>query len=189
MAKRGKIDWEAAHAIYRTGKFSNRELGEKVGCSEAAVRKRAKTRGWEKDLSELVKEKVRTKQVRSKVRTLTANDLDTVEQAAQHDFNIVKSHCKIINKSRNVTERLIAELESTTAQQEDLIKVVESSDVKKKDFLLKMVGLPERARTLTQLVTALGRLVDLERQAYNIGDTPSEDSRNIRKIELVALSK
>lgn len=43
------IDWLAVEADYRPNKLSLRAIGEKHGCTEGAIRKRAKKEGWVRD--------------------------------------------------------------------------------------------------------------------------------------------
>lgn len=42
------IDWEAVERDYRTGAFTDRQLGTKHGCSHTAIQKRAKVGEWKK---------------------------------------------------------------------------------------------------------------------------------------------
>jgi hypothetical protein len=42
-------DWATIEAQYRYGRLSVRQIAAKAGLSEAAVRKRARTRGWTRD--------------------------------------------------------------------------------------------------------------------------------------------
>ena len=41
-----KPDWEAIESAYRAGFLSLRDIGEKYGVTEGAIRKRAKKLGW-----------------------------------------------------------------------------------------------------------------------------------------------
>ncbi|MCZ5436528.1 hypothetical protein O5476_02785 [Escherichia coli] len=41
-----KPDWEAIESAYRAGVLSLRDIGEKYGVTEGAIRKRAKKLGW-----------------------------------------------------------------------------------------------------------------------------------------------
>lgn len=46
--KKAARDWEAIERDYRSGQFTDRELGEKYGITHAAVQKWAKREGWQK---------------------------------------------------------------------------------------------------------------------------------------------
>ena len=186
MPKRKTYDWETIESEYRTGKLSNRQLAKTYGCSESTIRKKAKNEGWEKDLSRLVEEKVRTKLVRTKVRTENASEKQVVEEAAEHDVQVVESHIKSIGKSKDITNALLAELHAGTLSHDELVVLIEGmkkEESKRADFLMRSISLPERAKTLTQLVNALGRLIDLERQAYNIdGDRDGSGDDALKQI-------
>ncbi|MBD2819526.1 hypothetical protein ID852_02195 [Xenorhabdus sp. 42] len=64
-----KSDWEAIELAYRAGSLSIREIAAKYGISDTAIRKRANSQGWQRDLTDKVKKATRTKLVRSEVRT------------------------------------------------------------------------------------------------------------------------
>ena len=46
MAHRPKTDWKAVEAEFRAGKTSIRQIGERFGVSDTAIRKRAKAENW-----------------------------------------------------------------------------------------------------------------------------------------------
>lgn len=56
-APRKNIDWEKVEAEYRAGRLSLREIGATFGCSDTAVRKKAKREGWKRDLAARIKAK------------------------------------------------------------------------------------------------------------------------------------
>lgn len=71
---REKIDWDSVETEYRIGIKSLRAIGDKYGCSEGAIRKKAREKSWIRDLSEEVRTKaqeiVREEEVRlSKVES------------------------------------------------------------------------------------------------------------------------
>jgi len=47
---RKQVDWEAVERDYRTGHFTDRELGSRYGVHHSAVQKHARTEGWSKNL-------------------------------------------------------------------------------------------------------------------------------------------
>lgn len=58
---RRKIDWETIYREYRADQFSIREIARQCGCSEGAIRKKAKAMGWKRDLGERVRQAVGAK--------------------------------------------------------------------------------------------------------------------------------
>ena len=52
-------DWEAIESAYRAGVLSLRDIGDKYGVTEGAIRKRAKKFDWVRKASTQVRKKVR----------------------------------------------------------------------------------------------------------------------------------
>jgi hypothetical protein len=190
MAKRKKVDWEAVKPEYRAGQLSNVALAEKYGCTETAIRKKAKRAGWQKDLSQKVREKVREKLVRTEVRTDNANDDQIIEEAAERGANVLRTHRRDINTFRAMVITLLEELKALTSNREDIEDLAQdiamfkkkqgdalSADhiQKKYTAIMKAVSLPERSKVIQNLCNCLSRLVPLERQAFNLDEGDSGD--------------
>lgn len=58
MACKEGMDWLAIEADYRPNKLSLRTIGEKYGCTEGAIRKRAKRDGWMREIKNIHSGKV-----------------------------------------------------------------------------------------------------------------------------------
>ena len=80
-----KCDWAAVERDYRTGCYTNRELGRRHNVSEGSIRNRATKEEWQKDLSEMIRQRVREKTGRAAAAVVTeaTNDAEIVEQAAE----------------------------------------------------------------------------------------------------------
>ena len=81
MTERKILDWEVIEREYRAGQLSVREIAETHGVSHPAILKRAKHDGWERNLSDAVREKVTTRLVTDGVTGKSARE--TVELAAE----------------------------------------------------------------------------------------------------------
>ena len=199
MAK-SKADWESIEREYRSGQLSIREIAKQHGVSDAAVRKRAKARGWQRDLTEEVRRRVRTESVRSEVHTSSASDEEIVEEAAKRGAEIVSVHRRDIRQGRELVESMFGELQSQCAAPEVVEQQVEQyidqsgMDVRAANAARRSVSLPGRASTLRDLSQSLQRLVALERQAYNLDEDAGDEAgglaealanarRRARKIE------
>lgn len=144
---RRQVDWAACEADYRTGTFSNRQLAEIHHCTEGAIRDRAKRYGWVKDLSEAVRRATHAKLLRTELRTSTrVDDAELIEQGSDFRATIVRGHQKLLSKA-------IARVDSIMGTAE-----VEIDDRR------------DEASVMRDLSTALGKLVPLERQAFNLDD-------------------
>jgi hypothetical protein len=134
--------------------LSVREIARHAGVDEKAIRKRAKANGWERDLSDKVRERVRAALVRNEVRNevRTEADLRTeeeiVETAANQAIELVRQHRKAIRAQRATLEELGRELDGAMAAGN--------------------IPLSARTAILKDLSMILKNLIPLERQAFNL---------------------
>ena len=176
MAKRKAYDWEAIEREFRAGQISIREIANKHGCSDTAIRKKMKVLGVERDLTQKVSEKVRTDLVRNEVRT--ANPLtekEIIEGAASVAVEVVRGHRVRLKHGCSVVAKLFKQLDETVDNRDDIqtsIEIETASDktLNKRNMMLKAVSLQANASIAVSLSTAMRNLIALERQAFNIVD-------------------
>ncbi|MDQ7731612.1 hypothetical protein QT231_02810 [Halomonas sp. SpR1] len=164
MAKRH--DWELIEREYRTGRFSLAQLEARHGVNRSNISRRAKKYGWQKDLTERVRERTQEKITRA---TLTPeaqaaydqDDEQVVEQAASENAAVVKGHRKTLERWRGIAERYAERLESQLA--EGKIKVELPTGVTEIDIPLEYVG-----KCMGHGTQALDRVIKLERQNYGL---------------------
>jgi transposase-like protein len=185
-----KPDWEAIESAYRAGVLSIREIASKNGITDGTIRKRAKKENWSRDLSEKIKSKsdelVRTKEVRTKVRTENVlSERILIEANAEVIANVRMEHRGDIRKARNITNALFEELGAECADIEAFKKLGEllaNPDQNGRDKLnevyMSVISMPERVKSMKALSETLKNLITLERQAYNIDDIPKDNSIN-----------
>ena len=183
-----KPDWEAIESAYRAGLLSIREIASKNGITDGAIRKRAKKENWSRDLSEKIKNKsdelVRTKEVRTKVRTENVlSERVLIEANAEVIASVRMEHRGDIRKARNITNALFEELGAECADIEAFKKLGEllvNPDQNGRDKLnevyMSVISMPERVKSMKALSETLKNLITLERQAYNIDDTSKDNS-------------
>lgn len=190
-SSRASIDWEALEVEYRTGKYSNRQLGTKFGVSESAIRRRAKLKGWEKDLSKKVQQQTRIKSTQKAVvdtvrkqREAQGSDVEApltedeiVEAAAEHSATIITQHQKRIEKYQVIVDDFADRITEQVAT--GRIKVMtKSGEPTEIDTPLDYVG-----RSISNGVMALERLVKLERQAHGIdSDERSDEGETLEAL-------
>jgi hypothetical protein len=177
------IDWAAVEADYRPNKLSLREIGKKHGCTEGAIRKRAKKEGWVRDLSEKIKNKADDLVRREAVRSSTQNESDIVNANALNSATIQINEREDVTKARAIAMTLLSELESqvtSTELYENLGELLQSQDektpAKLNDLYQKVISFPGRVDGMKKLSDALKTLIDLERKVYKIDDVDSEKS-------------
>jgi hypothetical protein len=162
-----RFDWDRIEREYRTGIYSNRELASRHGCSEAAIRSKAKAGNWQRDLSEQIRQRVREKTNRAAADQIVAaeTDAEIVEQAAEVGASVVKGHQLMIRRAKTLTDKLFDLLE----QQIDAGKIkvqVQGGKFVEIDIPLGYVG-----KTLGSATQSMSRAIVLERQAYGL-DAP-----------------
>ena len=177
MAYKEGMDWLAIEADYRPNKLSLRTIGEKYGCTEGAIRKRAKKEGWVRDLSEKIKNKADDLVRREAVRASTQTENEIVEANALHSAAIQINERKDVSKARNVAMSLLAELESQVTNKElyeNLGELMRAADEKGMDKLNeiyhKVISFGGRTDSMKKLGDTLKTLIDLERRVYKIDD-------------------
>ncbi|MEQ6329197.1 hypothetical protein VLF92_12840 [Pseudomonas chengduensis] len=175
-----KPDWEAIHNEYRAGQLSNVMLGKKYGVSEGMIRKKAKAENWQKDLAGAVRAQVKEKLVREEVRAPNARDNEIVEAAANTGADVVRRHRRDIAKGHGLVSMLFAQLEQAATHREEIEDAIyeetkQDENTRRRNQMMKMVGLPTHAGVLRDLSTALKNLIPLERQAYNLDEQEHEE--------------
>lgn len=191
-------DWEAIERAYRAGSLSIRTIAERQGVSDTAIRKKAKTLGWARDLSEQVRKEVRSKLVRGEVRNdQGANcelDAEIIEEAAEEGARVVRSHRRDIRKATNLANLLMDDLLSTIQRREEIeddieAETSEDNNGMRRASMLAAVSLPSNSKTLFQLSSAMKNLQVLERQAYSLDEKEKTDEADELSKMMDELSK
>ncbi|GAB2799047.1 hypothetical protein GCM10027040_27580 [Halomonas shantousis] len=162
-----RFDWEAIEAEYRTGRFSLRQLADRHGPSEAAIRKKIKAQGWKKDLTQKVRERTREKITREALppearEALSDDDEAIVEHAANENSAVVHGHRKLLGRWRGIADRYAEQLEAQLATGKIDVQL-KSGDVAEIDVPLDYVG-----KAMANGTAALEKVVKLERQSYGL---------------------
>ena len=168
MAERKQVDWEGVERDYSAGLLSLREIGDKYGITEGAIRKKAKKEEWARDLSARIEKKandlVRKDLVRSEVRTeKTITEKEIIDVNAQALVNVKLNHRKSIKRVNDLVDTLFEEIE-------------ELSTHKNAD------NLPVRVDMTKKLMDTLRISIDKERQAFGITDAPTPTDDAIRDL-------
>lgn len=180
--ERTKIDWEKVEAYYRAGKLSLREIAKIYGCSDTAIRKRAKTEGWSRDLSEKIEKEVRSKLVRAEVRT-SASDREIVEAVAEVSANIIIGHRKDLADLQEIEKDLLLKLKGIDGKGPTKLFITQYQG----QIVEKVVGMTvaEEASTLLALTNARVKRMERECKAYGIvdGTVPQGSTQNSNPYE------
>jgi hypothetical protein len=150
--------------------------------TEGAIRKYAKQHKWKGDLGAKVRAKTREKLIKdladgsrdgsdSSSPQRAMSEDETTELAALTQVTVVRDHKATISTGRSLTMRLLSELDAVTSNVGELkqeIAAGKKDDAKRRNAMLKAVGLSNRAATMRDLATAARTWVGLERQAFSI---------------------
>lgn len=186
--KRPAIDWEAVQREFRAGQLSVCEIARQHGCTDAAIRKRAKAKGWARDLGDRVRQETRAKLARTDVEAvgsgggsgsgsepLREDEARTIELAAERGVAVVREHRMLLRETREQVTAMLAELKTSTARNSEIVEEIEDETAgdknpQRRNTMLAAVSLPGRVSTLKDLSIALKNLMPLERQAFSLDD-------------------
>lgn len=196
--KKTAPDWERIEIEYRAGVQSIRQIAQAFGVSDGAIRKRAKTQEWTRDLNGKIKAKaeaiVRTEVVRTEVRNspeYKATEKETIDANANLIASIQINQRKDIQRARNLCMGLFDELEhmiglDNIALLQDFGDVMRKEDDKGQDKLndlyMKIIQLPNRVRSMKDLGDTLKTLVGLEVQAYGLDKKQEEKADDLTAL-------
>lgn len=208
------VDWEAVERDYRTGAFTDRQLGAKHGCSHAAVQKHAKADGWQKDIKGAVKaatqaklieaevSKVASAEVAKRVAKQVANAIpattEVVAAIAEVNSQVILRHRADLRSARDEALALLAELTWQRDHLPDLEKLAvlvagDAASPQEATARIKMfsraVGLGGRVGSVKALAETLAKLIPLEREAFGLreGSNPGDnDPRELSDDELMS---
>lgn len=190
--KQGKPDWERIEGDYRAGLLSLREIATRDGnVTEGAIRKKAKTNGWERDLGARIQARAEALVRKAEVRKVStqlspADERTVVEVNAQVIAQVRGEHRADITRGRSLVLQLLTELEQQTANRElfeelgELMRREDDKGVDKlNDLYTKVIALPGRIDGMKKLTESLKGLIALEREAYGLssdgGGSPPPD--------------
>ena len=140
-AKKTATDWPAIEAEYRAGKQSIRAIAKWYSISDAAIRKEAKKRKWE-----------RANQPTSSQETASANQPAPIAPVGE-----VSKVEEVLGRGRNLAERMLDELGAETLHKGEMEVIIHmnETDPERLVALKQAVSLPVRAKTLQTIALAL----------------------------------
>lgn len=176
--ERSKVDMERLEADYRAGVMTMREIGALHGISGQAVHKHAKVNKWARDLTERVRQTAAAKlatQAQHQAK-MPAAEAAAVEASAQAITNVVLGHRTDIARARRLAMSLLGELEEQGQRLDPAMfdRMLSAAGLSGQDAanlrkrIESSLALGNRVSTLQQLVTVLGRAIELERAAFGV---------------------
>ena len=192
-----RVDWEAVRRDYRTGRLTNVEIARRHGIAAESMSRRIKNDrkrnpgDWQQDLTKAVREATNaalmSEMVKERVKegVKTGQDLtvNSVLAAAEVGVQIVLSHRKDARTARGIAAELLDELQGARmlVQERELLAAIlagsgatPADENEARKVVEKALALSGRTRVLKDLADTLAKLQAIERQAFNLDETPAE---------------
>lgn len=179
-AESGDTDWSHAERLYRVNRYTNQEIADKVGCSEAQVRGRAKKYKWPRDRGEDINARAEAKvyQAQHDKKTGRKKTEDAIiELEAEVIARIITSERDSVTRMRSLTERLLNELEIITPY---IASIEEINELKR---LQQWTPTSSRLKMFSDLMANAKTLFELERRVHGIKD--KEDDKPVQGVTLM----
>lgn len=174
-APRKPIDWEAIEREFRAGQLSVREIARRFSVTDTAIRLKAKRECWPRDLSERVREEVRSELVRSELRSESSRE--AIREAAVRGVEVVRQHRASAARGQRVVLGLFEELEATAAHLPDIqAEIAETRRGLGKINAEQAISVGNRAKAAQALASALTSLVAIERKAFSLDAEQEKDA-------------
>lgn len=207
VATKKKVDlqttnWDEVRRTYETGRYSLSALAKLCDVPTSTLYRKAKDEKWHVGIaSAMVAARTSEKLLAGKGPLVSEQD---IELAAATNVHIIREHRGISSRGRNLSYKLIGELEERIANRptfEELIDKVQDiaaaqdGTVKMRealDRLSEKLNTDKIASTLKDIATATKTWIDIERAAFNLDkdhgdptDTLTEEQLNARITDLL----
>ncbi len=203
------LDVEALERDYRTGNFTDRELGEKYGVSHTAIQNRARRNGWQKDIAGAVRNltaarlieaevaKVANNEVAKRVAKQVANavpaTIEVVAAMAEVNSAVILRHRTGLRKIGELRDKMLAEIEAISDAPElfeQLGEIMGGADEDGKEDRMgrayrKVISLSSRIADTKSLAEIDERVRKGEREAFGLdaADATGESGRELTDAE------
>lgn len=192
--KRPAVDWEAVEREYRAGIRSLADIGSEFGVSAPGILKKAKVKGWERNLAAKIKAKADAK-VNAALVNEQVNAEALISERQIVDANAAMLADAVLNqrsdikRSRATVQRLWLLVESQLDNSSELEKLGallrnedESGNDKLNDIYAAVIRLPQQIKNVKLLADSIKVMVELERKVLRIDDQPADASDHLREF-------
>lgn len=195
---KGKADWESIEKDWRAGIKTKMQMAEEHSVSRAAMDKRFKKLGIERDLSEKIRQKADalvtqqavTQQVTSERLTVTEGEIVTANANQMAGVQIMER--RDVARTRGLLMKLMEELEATTDNKElfanlgEIMSGSEEISDSMKALYRKAVSMPQRIDSMMKISNSQKVLIELERKVNGIDgadrDSATDAVEALRKL-------
>ena len=152
------------------------------GCSHTQVSRRARLGGWERDLRGVIRQAASTAVIRAEVARRLEGEANAVPAAAETVLvaaeiakDVILRHRHDLQRTRDVSMRLLRELEAAAMQPEHaetLARIMGGDDdaavAEARKAIARALGIGSRISAVKALADALVNLQTAERQAFDL---------------------
>lgn len=193
-AKKPVIDWDAIEKDWRAGIKTKLQMSGEYDVSRAAMDKRFKKLGIERDLGEKIRQKAESLVTQAAVtqmvtqERLVTTEREIIEVNAKMQADVILEHRTDIGRMRSICKSMVEELELQGLAKNELAKMAEvlvlsftqegeqpdPAEVNRQYKLLeKLLSLGGRVEVLKKLSDSIKNLIALEREAFGLNsDNP-----------------
>jgi hypothetical protein len=149
-----------------------REIAKIYGCTEAAIRRMARTRGWTRDLTERAREQAKAQLAADPAYRATSEQA-MVDNAAGIIVEVVQRHRGRIAYLNQIVDNLSIQLMAAATNRDELEATIKEEtqhdrDNRRHNALMAAVSIGSHAEVALKLSNSVKNLITLERQAFNI---------------------
>lgn len=191
IGNRGGLDfpkpqeiWDRVEALYREGLLSNRAIAAQCEVTEGSVRNHARRGGWIKGDPHAVRELAFRKANERAIPRLIPPTPERLEALGDLGADILVRHRTSMAVMAGLVSKMVAQLQEQTDDERDMGEGLEDYFMLKAandplqagvyrqrlNVALHAIGLHARSKTMLNLVNAAGRLIELERKAWNMDE-------------------
>ena len=186
------LDWEAIGLDYAAGVLSVRAIARAHGCQGTTISRHAARHGWTRNLTQQVQQRAqaelllgRTTETEGQNGNNDDNDHhaseQAIEKAATVQVQVVQAHRKDLAKLRALQARL-------TEQAEAYFEIT-GKDKDGSGLITNLATLQTAVQVVESLARTVGRVIPLERAAFNIDakQGPASEAQAIeRRVQAAA---
>ena len=162
--KRKTIDWDSIEELYRKNQLSIRKIADQHGISEGAIRKKAKTKGWVRDLTQKINQRV-NEQIASSERYTPEEEQDIIDRAANEATAVILRHRRSLQRLSELEDALVNDLNE---------KIENNEKISPREF----------ASILNNIANCQTKRMTTERTAYNLDQKKYDESIDLSDSEL-----
>lgn len=201
--KRPKVDWAAIERDFRTGKFSDTELGTKYGIARESISRRRKadqskdSTTWAQDLAPQVRAATNVllmqETVAQKITEGHNKVTDVILATAELNKQIIGGHRRDLSATRDVAQSLLKELADASmaaAEQELLVAILSGEgpepgdEARARAVVNKALSINSRISSIKALAETFTKIQDAEHKSYRLDDEATPASLKPKRIYL-----